>query len=138
MENNEKIISKGQNLVSYCGFYCGACPKYIEEKCEGCKGKSPLCAVGYRKCKVRPCCIENQYFTCADCKKYISAKSCKKYNPLSIKFGEYISCTSRQKSIEMIKEKGITAFIEYMVCKEWVTMKTRDNLLNAKLGKKKG
>jgi hypothetical protein len=138
MEGKEKIIPKDENLISYCGFYCGTCPTYTGGKCEGCRGNSPLCAVGYHKCKVRPCCIENAYFSCADCEKYITVKSCKEYNPLSIKFGEYISCTSRQKSIEMIREKGVTAFIEYMVSKEWVTMKTKDNFLNAKLGKKKG
>lgn len=33
------------NLVSYCRFYCGACPTYIKGKCEGCKGNSPKCAV---------------------------------------------------------------------------------------------
>ena len=25
-------------LVSYCGFYCGACPKYTKGQCEGCRG----------------------------------------------------------------------------------------------------
>jgi hypothetical protein len=138
MEGKEKIIPIDENLISYCGLYCGACPTYIKGKCEGCRGNSPLCAVGYQKCKVKPCCIEHNYFSCANCKEFSSVKLCKKYNPLSIKFGEYISCTSRAKSIEMIKEKGVIAFVEYMVSKEWVTMKTKDNFLNKKFGKKKG
>ncbi len=82
--------------------------------------------------------MENNYFSCADCKKFTSVELCKKFNPLSIKVGEYISCTSRQKSIEMIKDKGLAVFVEYMVSKEWVTIKTKDNFLNKKLGKKKG
>jgi hypothetical protein len=48
-------------MVSYCGFYCGACPVYKKGKCEGCKGDSPKCAVGYKQCQVRPCCIGNEY-----------------------------------------------------------------------------
>lgn len=136
MENNEEIL-KDEYLVSYCGLYCGACPTY-KENCDGCRSDSPLHAVGFHTCKIRPCCLENQYSSCADCKKYATVKSCKKYNPFLMRFVEYISGTSRQKSIEMIKEEGITAFTEYMACKEWVTMKTKDNFLNAKLGKKKG
>lgn len=34
-------------LISYCGFYCGACPKYLKKECEGCRGDSPLCGTGY-------------------------------------------------------------------------------------------
>lgn len=26
------------DLNSYCGFYCGACPKYVIGQCGGCKG----------------------------------------------------------------------------------------------------
>lgn len=29
------------NLISYCGFYCAACPTLIKGKCEECKGDSP-------------------------------------------------------------------------------------------------
>ena len=116
METNE-------NLISYCGLYCGACPSYMKEKCKGCKGNTPDCAIGYRGCKVRPCCIENKYSTCADCKKLQSVKECSVFNPLLVRFGEFISQTSRGKGIEMIKEKGSKAFLEFMINKKWITMK---------------
>lgn len=113
------------NLVSYCGFYCGACPSFIKEKCKGCKGDHPKCAVGYKGCKVRACCIENEYSSCANCKKYDTVKECKIYNPFMIRIGQFITQTNRRKGIEMIKEKGEPEFAEYMIGKKWVTIKTR-------------
>jgi hypothetical protein len=129
MENKE-------NLISHCGFYCGACPNYTSGKCEGCRGNSPKCAVGVKKCKVKQCCVENDFFTCADCTKCASTKECKKYNPLSIAFGEWISSTSRRKGIEMIRKEGRAHFLAFMADKNWVTIKTKDTFFNKKLGKK--
>lgn len=111
------------NLISYCGFYCGACPKYKKGDCIGCKGDSPQCAVGYKSCKVRPCCIKKGINSCADCDEYNSVKDCKIYNPLMIRFGQFITRTSRRKGIEMIKEKGETEFVKHMTNKNWVTIK---------------
>ena len=28
---------KTNNLIGKCGFYCGSCPTYVEEKCTGCR-----------------------------------------------------------------------------------------------------
>lgn len=112
------------NLVSYCGFYCGACPKFIKEECDGCKGDNAKCAIGYKSCKVRSCCIENEFSSCADCNKYESTKECKIYNPLMIRFGQFITRTNRSLGIELIKEKGETEFVKYMIDKNWVTIKT--------------
>ncbi len=125
-----------KQMISYCGFYCGACPKYLSGQCKGCRGDSPDCAVGYRKCKVRPCCVEHQYFTCTDCNEYMTVRDCRKYNPSSIRLGEFISSTSRQKAIEMIKEKGLNEFADYMKGKNWVTIKTKNTFVNKNLGKK--
>lgn len=112
------------NLISYCGFYCGACPKFTKGECKGCKGDNPLCAVGYKKCLVRPCCIENGYSSCAECTKYSSVKDCKIYNPLMIRFGQFITRTNRRKGIEFIKAQGEISFIEFMKGKGWVTVKS--------------
>ena len=112
------------NMISYCGFYCGACPKYTKGQCEGCKGDTPKCAVGYKSCKVRPCCIENGFNSCANCNKVESVKDCKIYNPFMIRFGQFITRTNRRLGIEIIKEKGETEFVKYMINKNWVTIRT--------------
>jgi len=112
------------NLVSFCGFYCGACPTFLKGKCEGCKGDSIKCAIGYKACKVRPCCIENKYSSCADCKEYDTVKDCKLYNPFLINIFQFLLKSSRRKGIEMIKEKGELEFAQFMADKSWVTIKT--------------
>jgi hypothetical protein len=132
----EKQIDKDENLISYCGLYCGACPTYTSGKCEGCRGISPKCAVGYKNCPVKQCCTENGFFTCADCTKCTSPKECKKYNPSFVRFGEWISGTSRRKGIEMIREKGRTEFLVFMTEMNWLTIKTKNTFLNRKLGEK--
>lgn len=134
--NTEQIISN-ENFISHCGFYCGACPTYLSSKCEGCRGSSPKCAIGVKNCLVKLCCVENDFFTCADCTKYATTRNCKKYNPLFIRFGEWISSTSRRKAIELIQEKGRVVFLAYMVDKQWVTVKTKDTFINKKLGKRR-
>jgi hypothetical protein len=133
--NTEQIVSS-EILISYCGFYCGACPTCLSGKCEGCRGNSPKCAVGMKNCQVKQCCVENGFFTCADCTKFVTTRDCKKCNPLFIRFGEWVSSTSRRKGIEMILKKGKSEFLAYMCEKNWVTIKTKDNFLNKKLGKK--
>jgi hypothetical protein len=135
-QNQSEQMTGSEQLISYCGFYCGACPTFTSGKCEGCRGDSPKCAVGYKTCSVKPCCVENGFSTCADCTIYTSLKECKKYNPLSIRFGEWISNTSRGKAIELIREKGQTEFSTFMTAKNWVTIKTKDSFLNKKFGKK--
>ena len=64
---NKKMetASAQTELISYCGFYCGACPKFTKGQCEGCKGDNLKCAAGFKSCQVRPCCIENGFNSCA-------------------------------------------------------------------------
>ncbi|MCU4175604.1 DUF3795 domain-containing protein [Carboxylicivirga sp. N1Y90] len=123
MVANQSDSSTPIGLISYCGFYCGACPKYVKGDCQACKGESPKCAVGYKACKVRPCCIEKGISSCADCDEYSSVKDCKIYNPFMIRFGQFITRTNRRKGIEMIREKGEAEFANYMLDKNWVTFK---------------
>ncbi len=120
-ENNSNT-----SMISYCGFYCASCPKFKKGQCEGCKGDNPKCAVGYKACKVKPCCTENEYRSCADCDKFESVKNCKIYNPFLIKFGQFLTRTNRRKGIEMIKEKGEEEFVNFMTDKDWVTFKNKN------------
>jgi hypothetical protein len=120
-----KTETANTNLISYCGFYCGACPNFKKDKCEGCKGDSVKCAVGFKSCKVRPCCIENGYSSCAECEQYDSVKSCKLYNPFMVNFFQFLMSSRRRKGIEMIKEKGEEVFAAFMHDKNWVTIKIR-------------
>jgi hypothetical protein len=113
------------NLISYCGFYCGSCPKFLKKECMGCKGETPDCAIGYKACKVRPCCITMKYYSCADCTKFDSVRDCGIYNPFLIRIGQFVTGTNRRKGIEFIKEFGECNFTEFMIEKSWVTFKNK-------------
>ncbi len=117
--------NNNHDMISYCGFYCGACPKFKNNSCVGCKGEETKCATGYTSCKVRPCCIAEGINTCADCSKYNSVKDCRLYNPLLIRLGQFLTRSSRRKGIEFIKEKGESEFLKFMIEKSWVTIKLK-------------
>ena len=136
MNITDKQINKDENLIAYCGLYCGACPSYASGKCDGCRGNSAKSAVVYKACQVKPCCEENEFFTCADCTIYASVKECKKYNPLLLKIASRIECSDRSRAIEMIKTKGRAEFLEFMTERNWVCFKTKDSISNKRFGKK--
>ena len=60
-----KAIVADRELVGYCGLYCGACGKYLNEKCPGCHLNARA-----SWCKVRKCAMENNFYSCADCRLY--------------------------------------------------------------------
>jgi len=136
MNTTDKKINTDENLIAHCGLFCGACPQYTSGKCEGCRGDSEKCAVLYRGCKVKPCCEENDFFTCADCTIYSSTKECKKYNPILLKIASRVESSDRSKAIEMIRTKGQAEFLAFMTEKNWVCLKTKDSIFNKRFGKK--
>lgn len=85
MENIDRNLNL--NLIAYCGFYCGACPKHIKVECLGCKGNASHCAVGNKGCEVRACCMDKGINSCAECRVHDSFLICKIYNPLMSKPG---------------------------------------------------
>jgi hypothetical protein len=127
---------KDENLIGYCGIYCGACNAFTSGKCDGCRGNSAKSAVLYKQCKVKPCCGDNGFFTCADCTIYASTKECKKYNPLLLKIVSWVESSDRSKAIEMIKDKGRAEFLTFITDKNWACFKAKDTIFNKKYGKR--
>ncbi len=60
-------------LLAYCGVYCGAYERYIDDDCKGCRQTDNT-----TWCKVKACCIEHNYSTCADCTITDNIASCSK------------------------------------------------------------
>ena len=135
-KNQNKQMTDNEQLICYCGLYCKYCPAFTTGKCDGCRVNSAKTAVYYKKCKVKPCCVENGFFTCADCTIYASTKECKKYNPLLLKIQSWIGSVNRSKCIEMIKEKGCAELSAFMEDKNWVLFKTKETIFNSNFGKK--
>jgi hypothetical protein len=97
-----KGIISDSRLVAYCGLYCGACGKYLKGKCEGCHENLKA---GW--CKIRSCCIDNQYASCAECKEFTDPNDCRKFNNFISKIIGFVLRSNRAACIAQIKEIGI-------------------------------
>ena len=67
---DKKTITASTEYIAACGLYCGACRKYLNGKCPGCKQNEKA-----TWCKIRQCCIEKEIHSCADCT--MNVKDCK-------------------------------------------------------------
>jgi len=96
-------------LVAYCGLYCAACGAYKKGKCPGCAKNEKA---GW--CKVRACCIAENYASCADCKKYSDVLQCKNLNSFIAKIFGFIFRSDRIACVARIKETGTDRFAQEM------------------------
>ena len=96
----EAVLDTG--LVAYCGLYCGACRAFLNEKCPGCHENTKA---GW--CKLRACCIDKGYKTCAECAEFSDVNDCKKFNNIISKIFAFIFKSNRKACIDQIRDKGI-------------------------------
>jgi hypothetical protein len=104
-----KPIVADANLVAYCGLYCGACGAYLRGRCPGCHENAKA-----SWCKIRSCCRENQWASCADCQEHQEAMDCKKFNNFIAKIFALIFRSNRAACIHQIREIGIQGHAERM------------------------
>jgi hypothetical protein len=104
-----KSITTDSGLVAYCGLYCGACQKYLRERCEGCHNNTKAAW-----CKVRSCNLERHYSSCAECVDYPNAKECKKFNNAFSKVIGFVLRSDRAACIKQIKDLGLEDHAEKM------------------------
>ena len=102
-----------------CGLYCDNCYKMKNGKCPGCFKNEKA-----SWCKIRSCCIENGYKSCADCKK-MSLEECKKFNNFIGKVFGFIFKSDRNANIRRIKEIGYDAFAEELQKSGFMTLKRK-------------
>jgi hypothetical protein len=114
-----KEIILDKKLIAFCGLYCGACRSYLKGNCSGCKDN-----VKASWCKVRQCCIENNFQSCADCKT-IEFRECGKYNTFISKVFGIIFNSDRAACIDTIKETGYNEFAIEMANNKRQTIKRK-------------
>ncbi len=95
--------------IGCCGAYCGTCREHKNNLCRGCK-------LGYQngerdiskaKCKMKVCCIKNEYNSCADCGEYAACNIIQNFhNKGSYKYKKY------REAIEFIISNGYKRFVE--------------------------
>ncbi len=113
-----KEIVADQSLVACCGLYCGACGSYRKGKCPGC-AKNEKAAW----CKVRSCCIDSKYGSCADCAQMSDFMECGKFNNFVSKLFAVFLRSNRPACIRAIKKDGREAFARDMAGEKIMTIK---------------
>ena len=102
-----KEITVDTKKIAACGLYCGACKKYRMGKCPGCHENEKA-----SWCKIRKCCMEKGFHTCAECE--MDVKDCRLHNNLIGKFFAFVFRSDRPACIRYILENGAQAFAEEM------------------------
>ena len=111
----KEITIKPQQIAA-CGLYCGACKKFLNGKCPGCKKNEKA-----SWCKIRKCCQEKGFHTCANCDKDV--KDCKIHNNFVGNIFAFLFNSDRAACIRYIRENGEEAFAEKMAKEKQMTMK---------------
>jgi len=111
-------VKVNQELIAYCGLYCGACGKYQSGKCPGCRLNEKA-----TWCKIRVCCTDNGYHTCAECTK--NPHDCKKFNNFFSKLFALIFKSDREACLRRINEIGEVDYAREMAEKKIMTIKKK-------------
>lgn len=118
-ENDLKPITVDKSLIAFCGLYCGACRSFLSGKCPGCAENNKA-----TWCRIRTCCNENNYSSCADCTK-IELTDCRKYNTVISRIIGLILNSDRAACISRIKETGYESFAIEMADNKRQTIKRK-------------
>ena len=111
-------IKTDRLYIAACGLYCGACRKYRMGKCPGCKNNEKA-----SWCKIRKCCSEKGFHTCAECDKDV--EGCRLHNNFVSKLFAFLFRSDRPACIRYIREHGEQAFAEEMTRLGHQTFKKR-------------
>ena len=113
-----KEMTNNSQQIAACGLYCGACKKFLNGKCPGCKENEKA-----SWCKIRKYCLEKGYHTCAECDKDV--KECKIHNNFVGKIFAFLFNSDRTACIHYIHEHGEEAFAEMMAKDQQMTIKRK-------------
>jgi hypothetical protein len=113
-----KEIVSDVNLVAYCGLYCGACGAYLKGRCAGCHDTDKRAW-----CKIRTCCRQADYASCADCKVFGDPNDCRTFNNLIAKVFGLIFRSDRAACIRQIRELGVRGHADAMARAKAQTIK---------------
>jgi hypothetical protein len=104
-----KAVVADAGLVGYCGLYCGACGSYLKDRCPGCHENQHA-----TWCKVRECCRQEGYSTCAECGTYADPEYCTKFNNLISKIIGFVLRSDRSACIKQVRNRGLLGHAEDM------------------------
>jgi hypothetical protein len=104
-----KEVVSDPGLVAYCGLYCGACRAHLAGRCPGCHQNEKA-----TWCKIRTCCQENGYTTCADCLEHQDPNQCRRFNNLIAKIFGLVFRSDRAACVSQIRALGVQGHADQM------------------------
>jgi hypothetical protein len=102
-------LTPNADLVACCGLYCGACGSYRRGRCPGCRGN-----VKATWCKVRTCCLERSYASCADCVEHQDPARCGRFDNWIARAIGFVLNSDRRACVLKIRELGPAGFADFM------------------------
>lgn len=106
--------------VAACGLFCGACKKFKNGTCPGCRANEKAAW-----CDVRRCNIDRGYATCAECAEFADPHECRKFNNFIGKVVGVLLNSDRFACVARIREVGVQAFAAEMDAKGLCTLPRR-------------
>jgi hypothetical protein len=113
-----KEIVADSSLVAFCGLYCGACGSYLKGRCPGCQKNEKA-----SWCKVRTCCLKQEFASCADCKENKDPMECRNFNNFISKLFALVFRSDRAACIGRIRKLGIKEYAAEMASSRQMTKK---------------
>lgn len=104
----KSIVADAKN-VGFCGIFCGACKRFLSDGCPGCRENAKA-----SWCKVRTCCLERKFDSCADCDTHDDPKDCTKFHNAFSRIIGFLLRSDRAACIQQIKDLGLEAHAEAM------------------------
>ncbi len=105
-------------LVAACGLYCGACRRYLEERCPGCRENERA-----TWCRVRSCCRERGATTCAECAEFPDPRRCARFNNFVSRVFALIFRSDRAACVDQIRRLGVSGHAQAMAEKRLQTIR---------------
>ena len=102
-------VKADPKLIAACGLFCGACGKLLKGKCPGCAGNEKA-----SWCKVRSCCQQHGYLSCADCQEVRDPRQCAKFDSFIGRLIGLVLNSDRARCIDRIREVGPDQFTKEM------------------------
>lgn len=96
-------------LVAFCGLYCASCGAFRKGRCPGCAENAKA-----TWCKVRSCCREHGWQSCADCTEHADPKDCRLFDSWIAGIIGVVMNSDRRACILKIREIGRDRYAAYM------------------------
>ncbi len=98
-----------KDLVACCGLYCGACGSYRKGRCPGCRENAKA-----TWCKVRACCLERSYASCAECTEHPDPRTCRRFHNVIARVIGLVLNSDRRACVLKIRELGTERYAGFM------------------------